>query len=136
MGCDGSYLISLRDIFRQYLGDDVVYFTTDNSVDYCVKCGKIPGVYSTVDFGPGDNITRAFLVQRIASPNGPLVNSEYYTGWIDTWGTNHTRIPTDVVLKTFIEVMDVGANLNFYMFHGNKKFEYLSLNSFFFSILI
>lgn len=75
-------MIPLRDIFRQYLGDDVVYFTTDADVDSCVKCGKIPGVFGTIDFGPGANVTSAFDIQRIAQPDGPLVNSEFWTGWI------------------------------------------------------
>lgn len=46
----------MRDLVRRGLGDDVVLFTTDgNSAGY-LKCGKIPGVYSTVDFGPGKQI--------------------------------------------------------------------------------
>jgi beta-galactosidase len=27
-GCDGNYLLQLREIFRSYLGDNIVYFTT------------------------------------------------------------------------------------------------------------
>ena len=31
--CDKNYLTSLRDTFRQYLGNDVVYFTTGKLVE-------------------------------------------------------------------------------------------------------
>ena len=43
---------------------------------------QTPGVYATVDFGPGTNVSNAFAVQRLFSPKGPLVNSEYYPGWL------------------------------------------------------
>ena len=43
---------------------------------------QTPGVYATVDFGPGTNVSSAFAVQRLFSPRGPLVNSEYYPGWL------------------------------------------------------
>ena len=43
---------------------------------------QTPGVYATVDFGPGTNVSGAFAVQRLFSPRGPLVNSEYYPGWL------------------------------------------------------
>ena len=40
-------------MFRQHLGNDVVYFTTDGDGVGFLKCGAIPDVYATVDFGPG-----------------------------------------------------------------------------------
>ena len=46
---------------------------------------KIGGVYATVDFGSGTNVSQAFNVQRSVQPKGPLVNSEYYSGWLDHW---------------------------------------------------
>ncbi len=49
-------------------------------------CGKIADVYSTVDFGPGTDVKEAFSVQRLFEPRGPLVNSEFYPGWLDHWG--------------------------------------------------
>jgi beta-galactosidase len=43
-----------------------------NTVDY-LKCGALDGAYSTVDFGPGANVTASFISQRAYSPYGPLV---------------------------------------------------------------
>jgi beta-galactosidase len=87
-----------------------------------LKCGAIPGVYPTVDFGPGDNVTAAFLSQRAYAPNGPLVNSEYYTGWLDFWGQPHSKVETKDIIKTLDEILEVGANVNFYMFYGGTNF--------------
>ena len=35
------------------LGNETLLFTTDNGRTQALKCGKIPEVYATVDFGPG-----------------------------------------------------------------------------------
>ncbi|CAH2283499.1 beta-galactosidase isoform X2 [Pelobates cultripes] len=53
--CDYNYLRHLLKLFRYYLGNDVVLFTTDGSGLPYVKCGSIQGLYTTVDFGPGAN---------------------------------------------------------------------------------
>ena len=52
---------------------------------------QTPGVYATVDFGPGTNVSNAFAVQRLFSPKGPLVNSEYYPGWLGWFLVNKKR---------------------------------------------
>ena len=47
--------------------------------------GVIPGVLPTVDFGCGAKVEEAFASQRRFEPRSPLVNSEYYPGWLDHW---------------------------------------------------
>ena len=51
--CDRNYTGHLRDLFKQYLGNDVVLFTTDGAGPGYLVCGPIPDVYAGVDFGPG-----------------------------------------------------------------------------------
>ena len=43
----------LKTTFRQYLGPDVVLFTTDGAGVQYLKCGTNKDLYATVDFGPG-----------------------------------------------------------------------------------
>lgn len=69
--CDAQYKTELKEIFIKYLGDDVVYFTTDPFG--VLKCGVIPGVYPTVDFGVWQDPKEAFDGQRQYAPKGPLV---------------------------------------------------------------
>lgn len=67
---------------------------------YPTRCGRLAGVYSTVDFGPTSkaNIAKNFLkVQRLFEPDGPLVNSEFYPGWLDHWGSPHSMKNASVV---------------------------------------
>ena len=72
--CDKIYLGLLRDLFKKYLGNDTVLFTTDGNSPSPLKCGAIDGVYPTVDFGTGGNINASFKYQRQYAPKGPLVN--------------------------------------------------------------
>lgn len=85
-------------------------------------CGAIEDVYSTVDFGVEANVTAHFELQRQYSPHGPLVNSEFYPGWLDFWGLPHQKRDTLTVVSKFKEMMDMEASVNFYMFHGGTNF--------------
>ncbi|XP_055060392.2 beta-galactosidase [Misgurnus anguillicaudatus] len=122
--CDYNYMRHLAKLFRSYLGDEVVLFTTDGAGVGYLKCGSIQSVYATVDFGPGSNVTAAFEAQRYAEPKGPLVNSEFYTGWLDHWGAKHSVVSTRAVVRTLNEILEIGANVNLYMFIGGTNFGY------------
>jgi beta-galactosidase len=52
--CDRPYTLWLRDVFLRYVGDNAVLFTTDGNGSGYLRCGPIPGVFITVDFGPMD----------------------------------------------------------------------------------
>ncbi|XP_054896968.1 beta-galactosidase [Poeciliopsis prolifica] len=122
--CDYNYMRHLTKLFRTQLGDEVVLFTTDGAGVKYLKCGSIQDLYATVDFGPGANITAAFAAQRHAEPYGPLVNSEFYTGWLDHWGSRHSVVSSAVVAKSLSQMLAVEANVNLYMFIGGSNFGY------------
>ncbi|XP_044311476.1 beta-galactosidase isoform X2 [Varanus komodoensis] len=122
--CDFDYLRYLKDLFRQHLGDEVLLFTTDGASKTFLQCGALQGLYSTVDFGPGSNVTAAFLTQRRSEPKGPLVNSEFYTGWLDHWGRPHSTVSSSIIAKSLSEILARGANVNMYMFIGGTNFGY------------
>uniref|UniRef100_A0A674ELY1 Beta-galactosidase n=1 Tax=Salmo trutta TaxID=8032 RepID=A0A674ELY1_SALTR len=122
--CDYNYLRHLTSLFRSHLGNDVVLFTTDGAGAGYLKCGSLRGLYATVDFGPGGNVSAAFDAQRQAEPHGPLVNSEFYTGWLDHWGEHHSTVSTAIVAKSLNEILAIGASVNLYMFIGGTNFGY------------
>ena len=71
-------------IFDGNLGEDaVVLFTTDQCNDTALTCGKIPGVLQTIDFGINVVAKACFDLLRKHQHTGPLVNPEFYTGWLD-----------------------------------------------------
>jgi len=65
-------------------------------------------------------------LQRQYAPKGPLVNTEYYPGWLDFWGAPHQKRNTQIVVEKFEQMMNMGANVNFYMFHGGTNFGFSS----------
>lgn len=111
--CDKVHLNWLRDLTRKYLGYDVILYTTDNPIDssvsscretwfirkfwltYWIKlnfqleCGIIDKVLATVDFGVGVDPAIPFGKLKSLRPKGPLVNSEFYTGFFDVWTVKH-----------------------------------------------
>ncbi|CAG0887732.1 unnamed protein product [Darwinula stevensoni] len=122
--CDSNYTLQLRDLTRGYVGDQTVLFTTDGpSVNY-LRCGFIPKVFPTIDFGSGDDIGAAFFNGlRPFLPKGPLVNSEYYPGWMDYWGYPHSTGATKAVVHTMVRMLALPTvSVNFYVFHGGTNF--------------
>uniref|UniRef100_A0A8C5UIY5 Galactosidase beta 1 like n=1 Tax=Microcebus murinus TaxID=30608 RepID=A0A8C5UIY5_MICMU len=73
---------------------------------------------------PADNMTKIFTLLRHYQPRGPLVNSEYYTGWLDYWGQNHSTRSVPAVTKGLENMLKLGASVNMYMFHGGTNFGY------------
>ncbi|XP_028249647.1 beta-galactosidase-1-like protein [Parambassis ranga] len=122
--CDYNYMRHLRTLFRFFLGEDTVLFTTDGNTDKEMTCGTLEGLYATVDFGTDTNITAAFKRQRRFEPRGPLVNSEFYTGWLDHWGDPHAVVDAQKVSRVLGEMLTMGANVNMYMFEGGTNFGY------------
>ncbi|XP_071158148.1 beta-galactosidase-like isoform X2 [Mytilus edulis] len=122
--CDYDYLRYLREKALAYLGQEVILITTDGSGDGYLKCGNLEGVYATVDFGVTMDPKKAFQPQRDWEPKGPLVNSEFYTGWLDHWGFKHSTTGLDIVAKSLDVLLAYGANINMYMFEGGTNFGY------------
>jgi len=110
--CDFQYTTFLRDLIRSHLGNDILLFTTDGAGDGYLKCGKISGVYATVDFGVGNDAVEAFAVQRRHEEHGPLVNSEFYPGWMDHWGQPHSKVNGIQVAQQLDKMLSMNASVN------------------------
>ena len=123
-GCDKNYLAHLEQLFRGLLGPSVVLFTTDPP--YVLKCGSLPNstVYATVDFGISSDPVQSFSAQREVEPHGPLVNSEFYTGWLDFWGQPHQTVNSTLFANALDAVLKLNANVNMYMFEGGTNFAF------------
>uniref|UniRef100_A0A1B6HET1 Beta-galactosidase n=2 Tax=Homalodisca liturata TaxID=320908 RepID=A0A1B6HET1_9HEMI len=125
--CDRRYTFWLRDIFQSYIGSNAVLFTTDGNGSFYLRCGPIPGVFITVDFGHGVNVMNAFKPLRAVQPHGPLVNSEFYTGWLTHWGEpEESGASTSGVVNTTRSLLAMNASLNFFMFFGGTNFGFTS----------
>lgn len=91
-------------------------------------CGTIEDVYPTIDFGidKASQMNDIFALQRSLLPEGkgkgPLVNSEFYPGWLTHWQESNQRRDANVVADTLKAMLDAGASVNFYMFFGGTNF--------------
>lgn len=120
--CNHDYIRHLEHKFREHLGPNAFLFTTDGDGDGYMKCGTLQGMYATCDFGLTMDPAKNFKVQRHFEPKGPLVNSEFYTGWLDNWGLTHHTVDAQQFAKSLDLILKLGANVNMYMFEGGSDF--------------
>lgn len=57
---------------------------------------------------------------------GPLVNSEYYAGWLSHWGRSVSAVNSNDVVRGMKEMLALNASINIYMFHGGTNFGFTS----------
>ncbi len=122
-GNDKEYLRFLEQTMRS-LGLEILLFTSDGPTDMMLTGGTLPDVLKTANFG--SRPAEAFQKLREYQTDGPLMCAEYWNGWFDHWGEeHHVRDPRDAV-ETFREMLDAGASVNFYMFHGGTNFGFMN----------
>ena len=124
--CNTIYKNWLRDETMKYTGDNALLFTTDRPLDNELKCGLIDGVFQTTDFGIANEteVKHNFDKLREVQPHGPLVNSEFYTGWLTHWQEPNARRSAYQLATTLRIMLDepYNANVNYYMFFGGSNF--------------
>uniref|UniRef100_A0A0A9X8K5 Beta-galactosidase n=2 Tax=Lygus hesperus TaxID=30085 RepID=A0A0A9X8K5_LYGHE len=131
---DKKYLSWLRDLYLSHIGDKAVLFTTDGWNQDMVNRGRIPGVFSTVDFGSiagksfsaREEVQKLFAPLRKIQPKGPLVNSEFYTGWLSYWGEPFATVDTANIIRTMRGLIQTNVSFNCYMIQGGTNFGYSS----------
>lgn len=96
-GCDHEYMNQVKKVSEEYVQGKAVLFTNDGP--YQVRCGKTEGVLATLDFdGTKEQIDENWQTLRRYQPNGPLVNAEYYPGWLTHWQEQLAHVGTQRVL--------------------------------------
>jgi hypothetical protein len=64
------------------------------------------------------NIKKLLAVQ----PNRPVMVTEYWSGWFDHWGEQHSVFSTNKAVDRIGQILSMGASINLYMFHGGTNF--------------
>ncbi|MBR2413755.1 MAG: beta-galactosidase [Clostridia bacterium] len=118
-GNDKVYLNFLADKMREN-GIEVPLFTSDGDCDLMLTGGTLPEVFKTVNFG--SNPKPRFECLRRYQPTKPLMCTEFWNGWFDHWFEEHHTRTDDDTAECFKEMLDIGASVNFYMFHGGTNF--------------
>lgn len=122
-GDDHEYMQRIAEIYKN-AGVDCLLFTSDGASSSMLQGGTLPEYPCVANFGsrPNEN----FKVLNDFRPDQPLMCGEYWVGWFDHWyEKHHVRDPKEVA-KLFKDMIDCGASLNFYMFHGGTNFGYMN----------
>jgi beta-galactosidase len=90
-------------------------------------CPAGPEVVTVVDFGPSQDLTRAFALQQLFNPPGmsPPMCSEFYTGWLTHWGEVMANTSTETAAEALQKLLAFAghtASVNLYMAHGGTNF--------------
>lgn len=122
--CDPIYKSWLAQETQRYTQDHAVLFTVDRPFDGELECGLIDGVFATTDFGlqTEAEVDAYWEELRKVQPKGPLVNSEFYTGWLTHWQEENQRRPAGPLANTLRKMLKDGASVNFYMYFGGTNF--------------
>ena len=122
-GNDKQYLRHIRDgLVRR--GVDCLLFTSDGPQDDMLTFGTLPDVHKMVNFGSDPQ--HSFPALRKHQPVGPMTCCEFWLGWFDHWGIPHRSRDTEDAAKCLDEMLDMGANVNLYMFHGGTNFGFMN----------
>ncbi|KAM8717444.1 hypothetical protein ACLKA7_004181 [Drosophila subpalustris] len=121
--CDHDYLNWLRDETDKYVGNKALLFTVDIPNER-MHCGKIDNVFATTDFGIDriNEIDNIWKLLRGVQPTGPLVNSEFYPGWLTHWQEMNQRRDGQEVASALKTILSYNASVNLYMFFGGTNF--------------
>ena len=117
-GNDTNYIRTLRQATLDAGFEVPLYACNPPRV---IQNGFVPELFQAANFG-GDPEQR-FGIVRQYQPKGPLMCSEYYPAWFDTWGQAHHPPKRD---KEFFGPIDWmlahWASFSLYMAHGGTSF--------------
>lgn len=121
-GNDHEYINFLADYYRKS-NIDVVLFTSDGPSDFFFGGGTVDGLLKTGNFGSHWKESFEFIASR-SNNKEPLMCSEFWEGWFDSWyGPHNRRVPDDVA-EQLDGMLGAGGNVNFYMFCGGTNFAF------------
>lgn len=126
-GKDKDYLQAFADILRANF--DTFLYTNDGGGKSYLDGGTLHGVLAETDGGPKEGF--AARDQYVTDPTmlGPQLDGEYYTTWIDGWGSNYTHQISsgdegamNQITSDLDWIMAGKNSFSLYMFHGGTNF--------------
>ena len=116
-GHDAQYMDEVRKALLD-AGFDIPLFEC-NPPDQ-MKNGLLTNLFQAANFGsdPAEN----FAKLRQLQPGGPLICSEFYPGWFDTWGQPHHLGNAPKYLADLTYFLTHDASFSIYMAHGGTTF--------------
>ena len=103
---------------------DCTLFTSDGSCDWMLNGGTLPEYLCVANFGshPKEN----FAELKKFRDGQPSMCGEYWCGWFDHWYEDHHVREAEELAGLHRDMLEAGASLNFYMFHGGTNFGFMN----------
>jgi beta-galactosidase len=116
-GKNAEYVDAIRKALLD-AGFDVPLFECNPPSE--MRNGLDTNLFQAANFGsdPRGN----FRKLRQFQPTGPLICSEFYPGWFDTWGQRHHYGNTEKYLTDLGYMLSHDASFSIYMAHGGTTF--------------
>lgn len=118
-GDDKEYLRAVAGMYLEY-GIDCQLFTSDGPCYWMLNGGTLPEYPCVANFG--SRPAEAFRLLSDFRPGQPSMCGEFWVGWFDHWGEQHHTRTAEETVRDLIPMLDMGASVNFYMFHGGTNF--------------
>ena len=118
-GTDKRYLQTLHGLFRRH-GITLPLFTADGAGDFFLNGGTLEGIPAALTFG--SHAREALAIGRRHRPDDPSLCMEFWDGWFDAWGVPHRTRGAAEVADEVEAMLEAGASVNLYMFHGGTNF--------------
>lgn len=122
-GNDHVYMGKIHDIIKN-AGFDGEMYTSDGPGQDMLKGGTLPDLLSVVNFGGGAE--GAFKEFSKFRPNAPKMTGEYWCGWFDQWGHDHSTTSAVDHAKDIDWMLSNDVSFNLYMFHGGTNFGFMA----------
>jgi beta-galactosidase len=121
-GSDKVFMGAMRDQVIA-AGFDVPLFTADGP-SQC-KNGHVAGVLPAIN-GDDDPQSIRDTVRKWNGGAGPFFSPEFYPGWLDHWGEEHSVVAAKENSAKFEQLIASGISVSLYMFHGGTNFGFTS----------
>ena len=121
-GEDAEYLESLKRMMEES-GVEVPFITSDGPWGDSLACGKVDGVLMSANFGSKTKEQFAILKKHVGDK--PLMCMEFWVGWFDAWGGEHSIGDVAEHVEDFRDMLNMG-NVNIYMAHGGTNFGFMN----------
>ena len=121
-GDDKEYIGKMRDFIRE-AGFDVPLYTADGP-GQC-RNGYVEDVLPAIN---GEDKAQSLrdTVNKWNHGKGPYFSPEFYPGWLDHWGEQHSVVPVDDFIGSYGALLSDGISVSLYMFHGGTNFGFTS----------
>lgn len=125
-GDDHAYMQSIHQMLVDAGFTKSQLYTADGADE--VPAGSLPDLPVGINFGGGDQGTAhaEFAKLKKLRPDGPFLNSEFWDGWFDHWGSKHGVTNATNEAANLDWILHQGYSVSLYMFHGGTSFGWMN----------